>query len=63
MVSTARVQRGPSKAARCASTEDRQAPSPPNLLVPLLPFKNRVVDPRMRASNEASLILYFPQRE
>ena len=27
--STARVQRGPSEAARCASTEDHQAPSPP----------------------------------
>ena len=27
--STARVQRGPSKAARGASTEDHQAPSPP----------------------------------
>src|SRR5712692_205573 len=27
--STARVQRGPSQAARCASTEDHQAPSPP----------------------------------
>ena len=26
--STARVQRGPSEAARCASTEDHQAPSP-----------------------------------
>ena len=26
---TARVQRGPSEAARCASTEDHQAPSPP----------------------------------
>ena len=25
--STARFQRGPSEAARCASTEDRQAPS------------------------------------
>src|SRR5256885_9435163 len=31
--STARVQRGPSEAARCASTEDHQAPSPP-LLAP-----------------------------
>jgi hypothetical protein len=27
--STARVQRGSSEAARCASTEDHQAPSPP----------------------------------
>ena len=27
--STARVQRGPSEAARCASTEDHQVPSPP----------------------------------
>ena len=27
--STARVQRGPSEAARCASTEDHQTPSPP----------------------------------
>ena len=29
--STARVQRGPSEAARCASTEDHQSPSPPPL--------------------------------
>ncbi|TKB67253.1 MAG: hypothetical protein E8D47_05620 [Nitrospira sp.] len=27
--STARVQRGPSEAARCASTEDHQPPAPP----------------------------------
>ena len=27
--STARVQRGPSETARCASTEDHQAPSSP----------------------------------
>ena len=28
MIPTARVQRGPSEAARCASTEDHQLPSP-----------------------------------
>ena len=29
MIPTTHVQRGPSQAARCASTEDHQPPSPP----------------------------------
>ncbi len=33
MLSTARVQRGPSQAARCASTEDHQPPSPSPFIV------------------------------
>ncbi len=68
--STARVQRGPSEAARCASTEDHQAPSPPLFceqeghlaapysLLPALPFlssEGGLFGLPLRASNEGLL--------
>ena len=61
-----------SEAARCASTEDHQAPSPPLFceqeghLAALYPlhyfiFKGSLVDPRLRASNEHILIVRVPR--
>jgi hypothetical protein len=54
----ARVQRGPSEAARCASTGDfRVFPLPAALAHPL---KGGLVDPLMRASNEHVSIILPP---
>jgi hypothetical protein len=55
----ARVQRGESSTARCASTEDfRVFPLPAALAYP---FKGSLVDPLVRASNEHILIVRVPR--
>jgi hypothetical protein len=74
--STARVQRGESATARCASTEDHQAPSRPlfceqegHLTAPSLslpaalayPIKGGLVDPLLRALNEHIHIVRVPR--
>jgi len=60
--SIARVQRGESTTARCASTEDHQAPSIP---APShrseLYFKGSLADPLVRASNEHIPIVRVPR--